>query len=286
MWKSLWFLFLVSVSWSALGSEQLCELGLSKKASLQAYNYIIIPGIVNEFVPYYMTEYRRFLMDEGVPSNQILRINNSSLYAPEKNVDKLITEVSSFKNDKPLVFLAHSKGALELLYALLKDKNIESKLERAFLIQGALDGSSIYRALIHEQRKNTFFGVGRWLAKIPFIKKYAESFGFPFVRSQLQNLPLRSNLLSRLVFVQSDAPLDKLSYKFRYVGGFYKDFYGSPGDGVLLKSDHIPFSLKDKNICKVFYEADHGDLVKAAPWQKGRVQKVRSFLSNLVFGLK
>lgn len=288
MCKSLCVFFLML--FFSLKSFSTCDLGLSEKTEAKKYHYILVPGILNEVVPYYLTEYRRFLLDLGVPPEQITRINNSTLSRPLKSAERIAREVFKIQSHavekKEFVFFAHSKGALEALYFLYKN-NKRLRLKKAFLIQGALDGASVYKMVVSDEKEGLLFDLGRSLRQWAAVKSYSDTMGFPIVRKNLKGLSQKKGLLSKITFIESDKDYDKLAFRFKLVGGFYNEFYKTPGDGVLLRSDHIPFELKgNTDICRFYYKVDHGDLVKAAPWEKTRVRRIESFLNELLFGFK
>ncbi len=254
------------------------------RSELKSYNYVIVPGIFNEIIPFYMTEYRRYLLDFGVPESQILRINSVTGKTFEKMALEIKDKILALDKKKAFVFFAHSKGALETLYFLMKN---DIKLRKAFLIQGALDGSSLYKLFILGEEKGFLFSLGRAMGSLSYIKTYLESFNFNHVRKKLKRVVEERSLLNKIVFIGSEDEYINLSFKFKFSASLYESIYGKSGDGVLLSSDQIPFAVKDdNNICRFFYKADHGDLVIAAPWQKKRINRIKLFLNEILFGPK
>ncbi len=279
MIKKLFSILLIT--WPFQGAA---DCNFLSKNELKNYNYIIVPGIFNEIIPFYMTEYRRYLLNSGVPKEQILRVNSTTRETFEKGALKIKDKILALDKKKAVIFFAHSKGALETLYFLIEN-NI--KLKKAFLIQGALDGSSLYKTIILGERRGFLFGLARVIGSLPYVRMYLESFNFNHVREKLKGVVKQKNLLNKIVFIQSEEESINLSFKFKFLGNFYKKIYGRPGDGVLLLSDQIPFAVKDEsNICRFFYKADHGDLVTAAPWQKQRINKIKLFLNEILLGSK
>ncbi len=288
MCKKLCVVFIICLF--SLRSFSSCDLGLSEKIEAKKYHYILVPGILNEFVPYYLTEYRRFLLELGVPQSQITRINNSTFSGPLRSAERIAQKVFEIQKNmsvkRDFVFLAHSKGALETLYFLYKNQK-KIHLKKAFLIQGALDGAGIYKMVVVDEKEGLLFDFGRMLRQWSAVKDYSDTMGSPEVRKVLTGLSESKNLLDKITFIESDQEYENLALRFKLVGGFYNDFYKTPGDGVLLRSDHIPFELRDvAEICRFHYQADHGDLVKAAPWKKARIKRIKSFLKELLFGFK
>jgi|GEM_PF-3268984 len=276
------FMIVSALSFSAHSLEdESCGMNLTKE-QLKNYRYILVPGILNEFTATYMTEYRRFLMSSGVPSAQIHRVNLSSFAKPYMAVDTLEEALSELPNDRAFVFIAHSKGSLETLYFLKKHyKNINFK--KAIFIQGPFDGSSMTKLPGEE----AFSGVVKFLIgkleSVEEIKDYNLSYSSKRVRKNLSDLYEHPNLLKKILFIESETTYKKLKWKFRALGAQYLEHFGSVGDGVLMGTDHIPFILKnDESICRWKYDEDHSNLVKAAPWNRSKIKKIRKFLKRLL----
>ena len=254
-----------------------------KKNELQNYRYVIVPGILNEFVSYYMTEHRRFLMQLGVPKEQIHRVNLESFMMPDEAALVLEKAVAELPKDKAFVFLSHSKGALETLYFLQK-KHSTINLKNALLIQGPLDGASITKL----PDEKGFLGFLNFMVKrlvsTGFVSAYDKSYSSEHVREKLKGLESQIKLLNKIVFVESGTSYENLKWRFKPLGGQYKEYFGRAGDGILLEKDHIPYSLKDnKTICRKSYDIDHSGLVKAAPWNSLKVEKIKNFLERVFF---
>ena len=272
------FFFLPSFSYAS----KACSFGLQKK-ELQNYRYVIVPGIFNEFITHYMTEQRRLLMKYGVSKDQIHRINLNSLLKPEETAVVLEKAVEKLPKDKELIFISHSKGALETLY-FLKKNHQKIKLKKALLIQGPLDGATITKL----PDEKGFLGALNFLVKnlvsLSFVNGYDRSYSSDHVRARLKDIKKEEVLLSKIVFVESSTEYSDLKWKFKPLGGQYQEFFGKAGDGILMDTDHIPFELQQsKTICKLHLKVDHSDLVKAAPWNKEKVLKIRQFMEKVLF---
>lgn len=276
---SFFLLLLVSVT-----SFAECDFEI-KEENIKDYNYLILPGFLNEFISFYMTEYRRYLLNKGVPEDQIIRVRLSSFQYPEQGVDRIKKAVSKIKNDKKLIFFSHSKGALELLY-FLKDFDLE-KLEHAFFIQGPFDGTSSYDVLYKEERqiKHQLFSVFRKLKNLSFFSTRYEKFSRSNVSKKVDKAINTEDLINKVTFVVTETSLDKLPFKMRITGMVYKEFYGEVGDGVLLKSNQIPKKLDHGKSCVLEKEGSHDTFVKAAPWQTQRIAKIHNFLDSILFSL-
>ena len=278
--QSLIFIMILAWSFSALAAET-CGANL-KVEELKEYRYILIPGILNELIVHYMTEHRRFLMSKGVPSSQVHRINLSSFAKPDLAVDTLEDAFQEIPRDKAFIFIAHSKGALETLYFLKKHYE-QLNIKKIVFIQGPMDGSSMTKLPGEE----AFSGVAKFIIEklelIPYIKDYNRSYGYKRVRHNLSNLYEYPELIKKSLFIESDTNYTKLKWKFKALGSQYVEFFGGAGDGVLMRSDHVPYVLKDdKSLCRWKYNEDHSSLVKAPPWSRSKVKKIRQFMSRVL----
>lgn len=263
-----------------------CSLGLNNLNEAVKYNYVIVPGIFNEVLSFYMTEHRRYLMSIGVPSGQIFKLNNGSYIKPEENISYFKEMMKKITGDRKIVFIAHSKGALETLYYLLDTVDLE-RVKKAILIQGSLDGASSYKMVMGDRPLTGFLSYVRRLSHFKFIREFGGAFDFKYVRNRLKDLSLRKKLLSKITFIESEKDLKDLPARFSVLGGFYQDSFESAGDGVLLKADHVPYELQDnKSVCRKFYAVDHGDLVKAAPWESLRVDRIQNFMKDILLGFE
>lgn len=276
-----------------------CRPLAHSKEELKNFNFVIVPGLANEFLAFYMTEYRQYLLRAGVPKEQIFRFNNSSFNDPLQESKKLLKKVRALsKNskttkkpadaatnsllEKKIVILAHSKGALESLY-MLKDYPLD-QLERAYLIQGPFDGAESYELLYKSEQELTHYLTRLLLKikKIPFVEKRYSKFSKKIIRKNLAPILKRPELLKKLVFVPTETVFTKLPFKMRIAGGMYFESYHKVGDGVLLKKNQTPHALQTDLTCIKELEASHDLLVKASPWQWKRVARIHKFLDSLL----
>ena len=109
--KKIWIL--LSALLFSVTSVADCDFQI-KKENIKDYNYLIIPGFLNEFIAFYMTEYRRYLLKQGVPEDQIIRVRLSSFQSPEEGaqrIDKAVKKGVIHKNNA-----ARQKSKLAKLY--------------------------------------------------------------------------------------------------------------------------------------------------------------------------
>lgn len=249
--------------------------------NLSDYSYVLVPGIFNEFIAFYMTEYRNYLLDNGVPRNQIKRFNSSTFVYPHDESVRLGEAINDFSKDKPIVFLGHSKGALETLY-MLKDFDL-SRVHHAYFIQGPFDGVSsheIFYSPIHADEAYAMKVVKK-LAKWAFVSDRYYNFSKQEVRERVRASLQKPGILEKLTFIISETDYDKLPTKLKLIGGLYKDHYDELGDGVLLKENQLPKDLDVNRTCVLDIPGSHDLFVKAAPWESERVERIHSFIEFL-----
>lgn len=270
-----------------------CKPPLTDEYELPQYNFIIVPGIFNETIPYYMTEYRKLLRLQGVPSGQVLKYDNWTLSRPEENVERMYNKILTMPSDPELVFFGHSKGALETLYLILEKPEIRRRLKHVFLIQGPLDGVSSYELMYSKRagsltKNRPFFALLRFLSKIPFVKRLYQGFRQGFVRLKLQDhkIPEDKELLSKMTFVVSSEEVSRMKRNFKMFGRLYLEYFKEKSDGIILTKEQVPEGINESNACIKEVQADHGKLVRAWPFAKKKRAKIRIFIKNLLFGTR
>lgn len=276
------FLFLFLILNTQLFAKHECSLDLGDKRKASDYNFILVSGILNEFLPFYMNDFEDYLVSLKVPKKQIIRVNASSLLDPFMASASLGATINQIANNKKIVFISHSKGALETLYYLNNQKDGHAaRVEKAFLIQGALDGSSLYRAFFDVKEIGFFKRAIKWMVGEVFPKP----FDFRSVRKNLLGIKNKTKLLKKISFITSEVTYERLPFKYKMVGGIYQSNFKGSGDGVLMRSDHIPFELSDEleKHCVTNYDVHHAYLVTATPWSSEHRQDIKDFLKSLLF---
>ena len=260
----------------------ICKDNIIPKERLSDYSYVLVPGLFNEFIAFYMTEYKNYLLNNGVPADQIIRFNSSSFEYPQKESARLKKVLDEYDSDKPLVFFTHSKGALETLY-MLKDFDL-TRVHHAYFLQGPFDGASshdIFYKPIHEDEPE-FMKVAKKMAKWAFLSDRYYNFSQTEVRNRVRASIVRPGLLEKATFVISETDYEKLPLKLKLLGGLYVDHYDEPGDGVLLKENQIPKELDINRTCVLDIPGSHDLYVKAAPWEGERILRIHNFIELLI----
>ncbi len=254
------------------------------------YNYIIAPGVFNEVISYYMTQYKRHFLEIGVPRNQIKRVNNFTVSVPDQSALKIKKAILGFKNKKKVVIFSHSKGALESLYMLIKHKDIREKVYKVILLQGPLRGVSSYDLTYgmpgeKVAEKSFLFRAYRWIAKFSFISFRFNNFSKLKVEKDFNYESLKEEgLLNKLIFVRSYKSVPDMNWRMRYMGGLYKDYLNERSDGVILYKEQLPVGVTHENSCVIDFYADHGDFVKTRLLKSAtKVKRVNMFIDHILF---
>jgi hypothetical protein len=283
MTKAFVLYFFVALLYPYNFAESKCSDSTLSLNSLKNYSFILVPGIFNEFIPFYMTEYKYFLMESGVPLTQIHKFNSSSIKSPLDESNRLTDFATKvFKEQKkPLVVLAHSKGALESFYML--NSVDTSILKHVYLMQGPLNGVSAYEVFYGKPRKKEplYLKAIKKLMKWAFVSNRFKNFSQEEVHENTKDFIKKKDLLSKITFVVSETSFEKLPLRFKLLGFLYKNQFKSSGDGVMLKSEQIPKDLDLTKVCIIDMVASHEYLVKAAPWNKDDVFRLKNFLKFL-----
>ena len=259
-----------------------CNSDVVSLDHLSDYSYVLVPGFFNEFIAFYMTEYKNYLLGKGVSKNQILRFNSRSFEYPQVESLRLQKKLNEFSKDKPLIFFAHSKGALETLY-MLKDFDL-SRVHHVYFIQGPFDGVSsheIFYESLHKEDSSFLKTIKKIVKRAFFLDRYI-NFSQGEVRNRVKKSIERSGLLEKLTFIVSETNYENLPIQLKLMGGLYKNYYEVPGDGALLKENQLPRDLDVSRACVLDISGSHDLFVKAAPWKSKRISRIHAFIEYLL----
>jgi len=166
MWALLLPFLLVTGPANALPSledyhqELMRQLRRTKKPRPPAedparFDYLLVGGIVSDYLHHvgYFREFTRELVSEGVPAKQIQTLFPPSHQSVEHNVANALPAAWAkliAKSDRPIVIIAHSKGAVEMVNFLLANPELQDRVEAIHCIQGAFGGSELADFLMKE----------------------------------------------------------------------------------------------------------------------------------------
>lgn len=247
------------------------------------YSYVFVGGMLNEKVGGQFPDNRGALIRFGIKRSQIFIIHPKSKEAIRTNAQLIAAELSKIylKTDKPMVLIAHSKGAAEILaIALTLPELMKHKIAAAFLIQGAIGGSAL---------ADHFTGAGATVDhRMPRLDRMALSVidnGVDYLKSsmhrgiksltkkntsQLWKYLLTTHSIAqfqqdKIYYISSKQKYAKLSSVLIPTGSYLTTYYGA-NDGLVEQSAHF-HSQFGTHLAMV--DADHTDLTGGWPISNG-----------------
>jgi len=217
--------------------------------------WILIDGILGEFSGSLYQHVLPVLRDEaGVADLEVIR--PSSFESMDANADRLaeLLQANFQLWKKPLVILAHSRGAAETHLALLRHPDLidSGAIDSVVLVQGAFHGSPL--ASFVEDRVGGILG--------PFQKSVRTLAPDEATRLHLEarrklSREQRTRIASKVFFVRGRAKDAAVRAALR-AGGLYLDLFHGENDGVLLTAHQkVPGLGRDLGIL----DADHFELL-------------------------
>ena len=260
--------------------------------------YVFVAGFLNESIPFYFTDNQKSLQANGIAEDRIHRIyppSNQRIIAGSDFVKDRM-DVLLAKDERELVLIGHSKGAVEaLLYAIRNSEVIKERVRAVILIQGAFRGSAVADYLANQ---STVIPDNRmpWHARLSFLAyKYMSYIIHPFVIRGLSSLltsrtekilrlhytfkpDAATNLRDKVFYVTSARRPHKIADLIRTTAYYLHTYFG-PSDGLVLKRDQsLPWVgrvIADLN-------ADHAGLTTSFPVSNAHWSQRHSFTTNLL----
>jgi len=239
--------------------------------------YVFIAGFLNEYVENYWGDVIESLQKLAVAHEQITLIRPSSQKSAEKNSKLLQAELEKIPQDLPLVIVAHSKGALELMnFAWSNPEFIDKRVSGLFFVQAPFDGSPIGDIFISGKLKAD--SSLSWFSKIAleaqflteglFLKSYHKAlldltndFAKRWqVALQFKTSAIHEKIKDRFYTITSSESLENLFFDIGTSANYMNRKF-SPNDGVVPLSSQTLDILRD-NIA--YLVADHSDFVMSS----------------------
>src|SRR5579885_1182880 len=206
---------------------------------------LMIAGIMNETIPGYFKDNMK-VVRKDFGQKQVRRLMPSSQAQVEENAPRVARWIRKAWKDfggKPVLLLAHSKGANETLLAVLSDPGLlrDGIIDRLVFIQGALNGSHIADLLLDND-------AGDWPAAQPFHWIFHDWKGlwsmttreaWPTLEKALSGASAEDLALldSKLYYVRAEQDVEKkCSWELQAMHLFVNTFYGE-SDGVMMPKD-------------------------------------------------
>lgn len=263
-----------------------------EKELLNSYSYLFIDGILGDLTQDLYKNLIPYLESE-LPSTSVRVLRPSSFNNMEANAKWISLELKS-KKEKPLIVVAHSRGAAELYLALLKDPSLfeQASIHKIIFVQGAFSGSPLAEWVTTLLQKTCPTKSPSQTSEVcSFAKLFEQSAQSlnPYtaieIRSRYQkNLKDTAKLhfQNNVYFVRSQSSSKTTTMPLKASHAYLKRYYnGFYNDGILLTShQRIKGMGQDLGIL----EADHLSLLgsnKDSPEES--ILFFRALMAQLLF---
>lgn len=245
-------------------------IGAKVADAVRSRPVVMVAGILNEQIPGYFADNARTLTrDFG--QKEVRRFFPPSRIRVEENAREVGAWIRKTFEDfggKPVIVLAHSKGANETLLAVLEDPSLlrDGVIDRLVFIQAAMNGSHIADMLLDND-------AGNFPAAQPFHWLFHDWQGLwslttreagpTLARALASADPADRELLDqRLAFVRAAQVRQKCSWQLQAMHLFIDKVFSEDSDGVMVPKDQlIPGLGTDLGVV----EGDHFDLTEKGP---------------------
>ncbi len=234
----------------------------------QGYDYVLVGGLIADYLHRvgYFSIFRSELKEQGVPGNQIHLLFPPSDLSVEDNAESAIPEkwgAISAKSDRPIVIVAHSKGAVETVEFLLRNPQVLERVEAVFCLQGAFGGSELADFLMKEYeapgRPDSWWARSGMRAirtldgflhgRIAGVESLTTARARDRVLGWYRERPdALKKLIPKLVFITTNADPKTMDLRTR-VGGRYLSSVGAlENDGAVAEKNQFIPGLSNRSI--------------------------------------
>lgn len=253
------------------------ELSPVVKAEADRYHYVFVAGFFNEKIPFYFKDSVASLQDLGVDRSAITVIKPPSKKVPHDNLALIDGFLRAVDPSKPIVIIAHSKGAVEmLLYAMSNPEFVRERVQAIFLIQGAYRGSPLVDYLVggakvcdqRSSKLNCYLMASlRRLSPLVLVNDGFRSMS-PSVSNNTWSIfernlgQIRAQIHDKIFYIVSSQDPNRQT-GFLKIFGTYLSTYFSENDGlVAVNQQALPMIGR---IIAVIPDASHADFVTDPP---------------------
>jgi predicted alpha/beta hydrolase family esterase len=219
--------------------------------------YVLVAGFLNETMVGYFKDNVSALKKNGVTEDHILVVKPPSKNSIEKNSEFLGSQLQQFisRGPEPLVIIAHSKGANEvLIWALQNPEFVRDHVRAIFMVQGAFGGSRLADFIEHKghpvdknmpEKYRIIFRIleleGRHEGQVSHdglqsLSSEATTKLWPTLMAQK---PPALSLIDRKIFyILGSEDVPHLPLMTKALGSYLTTYYGK-NDGVVLVQDQV-----------------------------------------------
>jgi hypothetical protein len=289
-------------SWFRAASHGRLHLPREARRGAQAFRYVFIGGLANEYLPGYFAQSAKELQVLGVPRGSIHFIHPSSRQSITENLDTVRKEMRRIAATGPerLVVIAHSRGACDALaFALNHPEFVRQHVQALFLIQGPFGGTGLADYLMGEGTPidGQMPLVQRWVAyqagkvvqqsmdkrrwKDTIAGLTRENCSTYWKRSLRQHATAVDLISPRVFFIESQARPGRLGWFQKVTGSYLRTYYG-PNDGLVARDDQ---RLPGLGTSLGPIEAGHADLTCKFPMTSAGKRQRKALIQSIVMAM-
>jgi hypothetical protein len=229
------------------------------KMAMNGYHIVMIGGFMNEILGGHFEDNRASLeTDFSSPTfSEVYPSSRGSIRTNSEIVIARLLENYEKGGNKPLVIIAHSKGAAETLYGLTNHPDLVERgiVDKVILVQAAFGGSPVADLVTELAWFPTFGLISRWQGLLSLRPTEVR----PLLVRAIHNLPERTRemLSDHFYYVVGTQDADDIEYLLQPTFRILENLYGE-NDGLLL-SDEQMYDGFGHDLGHLY--ADHTDLV-------------------------
>jgi predicted alpha/beta hydrolase family esterase len=285
----------------AFGAQGATAKGITAKgitAQGTTDRYVLVSGFMNETMKGYFTDNILALNKLGVKDDHILKPNVPSKMDVEVNSEALNKQVMDFPGSEPLVIIAHSKGAVEvLIWAIQNSEFVRDHVRGMFLVQGAFGGSKIADFIEHKgysidkamplkyRLQLDVMRAEGWnedrVAHDGLVSMTSEASAKLWPALVAQYPKAIANINKKVFYILGTEDVSKLPLLIRPMGSYLTTYYGKSGgnDGILLAKDQfVP------GIGKILFSAEVGHMGWFMPEFESGVPSIeREYFTDIIY---
>lgn len=284
---------------AGLNGERTLPDGVAGRAA--RFRYLFVGGFAGESMPGYFAQNIRELRALGVPAEAVHALFPSSDNATAANVAAIGVELRRLAalGPEPLVVIAHSRGACEVLAAALRDPAlVASRISALFLVQGAFGGTAVADYVLGEgesidrRMPRPARGVANLLARLERsllargrhdgLNDLTRSASKTYWEKTLAEHPGSVRLVrSRTFFLCARVHPSRLRL-FRKAPGWYLHTYYGANDGIVAVEDQLVPGL---GTCLGTFDLGHSDLTNRFPAGRASRRYRRALVQGVVLAV-
>jgi hypothetical protein len=129
-----------------------CAFGPAHINALRRYQVLLVPGYLSDLNPDHFADHMRWLASIGVEHKKLAIRSGHSV-----DINSAVIVAAIRASAKPVILIAHSKGAVDTLDALLTEPSLRSKVAGWISLQGPYFGSPVADKLLDGTLLNPLF---------------------------------------------------------------------------------------------------------------------------------